>query len=154
MARELMQIHPPITLDSWWWLVAAGLAIVGLVVLGLGIWRWQELAPPPEGTDDSLERLRDEALSELDGVEADDCTPQVAGQRMVQVTRAFIGTASNTLVDFSSATQLRQAARRDPRLAALSQLVDDTLEELFSPTATPDLAALSARAREVIRSWR
>lgn len=154
MVSELLQIHPPVALDSWWWLVTGGIAILGLLVLGVGIWRWQALAPAADTADDSLDRLRSQALAELRRIEADVPEPRVAAQRIVQATRAFIGTATNTPVDFSSASQLRQAARRDPRLAPMSLLVDDTLEGLFSPEVSPDVAMISERAREVIRSWR
>lgn len=154
MHSELLSIHPPISLPGWWWLVVIALVAAGLGMLILGIARWRALAPLAVVDDDSLARLRDEALRDVRAAASSPIEPNLACQRMVRTARRFVGTASNALTDHASTRQLQLAARRDPRLSPLLHLVESTLQVCYLHAEADDVVATAHHAEQVITRWR
>ncbi|WP_040284694.1 DUF4381 family protein [Tessaracoccus massiliensis] len=151
MPLELL--YREVDYPAWWAWLAAALAVCALAVLAVGIWRWRASRPGEVAPDDSLERCRSEALTGIEKASAM-ADPRRACQEISRVTRRFVGLASGGDADYSSAEQLRRAARLDPRLAAVARFAGDTQTACFDPASTPDVDTVAARARRVVDTWR
>lgn len=153
MPLEIPPIHPVVDYQQHWWWIVIGCVLAACVVLVVGVLRWRALRPVSPAADRSLEQLRESALTRLvDNARLPDA--REACQAMSQTVRRFVGTASAGDADYSSAAQLRAAARIDPRLEPVATLVTDMQEACFAPSPTADVAAFERRAREVIQGWR
>lgn len=155
----LLEINPPVGLDWRWWAIAGGIALVALAVMGMGVLRWRMLGRTSDFSPDlSLPTLRSSALARISAAaaahEAGDIDAQNAAQEMSRATRWFAGTASDGDADYETAAQLSAAARRDPRLMDVASFVTSIQHDCFSPSASPDVAAVAASAEEVIQRWR
>lgn len=154
MPLRVLELHPAVPQSWWWWLVVAALLLAGIALMWVGVARWRRLRRvDPEGADDTLERLRAEAMAEIDlGARA---TPPEEGARLIGLAvRRFAGIASDGDADFLTTAQLRVASVKDPGLApvhALSQRVDGLAYGGAQPSEVADLADA---AREVILAWR
>lgn len=148
----LLAGRPPVTMAPWWWLVIAGAVLLALGLVVVGQWRWRLLGRVPRA-DDSLTRLRQDALAELAGAVASADPPRVVCQRISRITRRFVGTAGDCDVDFATAARVHAAARHDPRLEPLDAFVREIDPVCFDPAARPDPEVHAARAREVIEQW-
>lgn len=145
-------LHPIATMPAWWWLILGALAIAGISFLSIAALQLRR-RPEPVEPDDSLGTLRAATLAAIDAATRQE--PGTAACRsVVAEARRFVGIVTDSSVDYLSDTQLSWAARRNPRLLPIAQLVHDTQEWCFSPTATPDVDDVADRAREVVREWR
>lgn len=152
MVPELLVIQPPVAHSSWLWLLAAGLIVVGVGLAGLTVALWVT-TPKPSRPDDSLERLRAEALAEVRAATAA-TDPREASRLIVAAVKRFVGTASDGDADYSSPQQLATMALRDPRLQALAVFAESAQRDCFDPAHVPDPLAVAEQGREVIRRWR
>ena len=151
MGPELLLILPPVPHSRWWWWVVAGLVLlgVGCTVLAVVLWR---RSPAPPRPDDSLDRLREEVLAEIDHAETIP-DPREASQLVVAAVKRFVGTISDGDADYCGPQQLQLLALRDPRLAPLAQFVTATQQDCFDPTHHPDPHAIASEGRQVIHQW-
>ena len=157
-ADILLEINPPVGLDWRWWALVGFLVLAALVVMALGVLRWRALGRSRhDEVDTSLSDLRSEALGRVTTASADyhagRMNAQHACQAIGRAARWFAGTASDGDADYETASQLADAARRDPRLEGVATFVAGIQDDCFSPTARPDVDAVAASAEEVIRAW-
>lgn len=158
---EVTTDHYPPLAHSLWWLALAGgclLAIVGVVFLARYVLRRiasaTDVAPP-----DLTDQLRQRALADLDAL-ADQVATGQADSRQAHlvisaILRRFVGTVTDTNVDFEGLAELREQVVDEPRLAVVASVVDGCYGPVFDPAApTVDPAATIGRARKVLNEWR
>lgn len=153
-----LEINPPVGLGLRWWAIVAALVVVGLLVMLLGVLQWRSLGRRNDVSPDlSLQMLRSQANARISTVAASfgsgTLDAQGACQELSRATRWFAGTASDGDADYETAEQLVSAARRDPRLIPVARFVADIRDDCFSPSATPDVEARAASAKDVITQW-
>lgn len=153
MLLEISPIYPQVDYPSGWLVAAAVLCGLGLITIAIVLWRW--CSPISASTDfsDSLLEHRRVTLAQISRA-AEQLEPRLACQKISQLTRRFVGLASDGDADYASTAQLEQDALTDPRLEPLAQFVRDAQNSCFNPACHPDVSVVAAAAAEVVNQWR
>ena len=156
MSDELDRINPPVLYATVWWVVLAG-CVVTAVVVALLMRRALRGPDRVEGLDiealrgATLARVRELLVTAADG---DTDARRDVLTRVGAEVRRFLGTVTGTDLDYTTRAEWVVAADRDPRLAPAVDLLVDLGETVFRPQGDVDVAALGARAIDVVMAWR
>lgn len=153
----IAEIHPPVMPSAWWLALGAGLLLVGAAVVARGVWKWRRLGRLDDVSLGELEALQAETLDAIDAALRDG-TVEAGARRISLAVRRFVGLAGDTQADYQSSEQLRFAARLDPRLVPVAELVDDLQPMAFGrrhdEEAPARLRSFARQAKEVVQQWR
>lgn len=149
-------LYPPQVTQFHWWLVLAGLVLLGLAILisAVVLLRYRPAPPPVPVT---VADLRAKALLEVESVRdrhaQGELPAAAAAQELGRSVRRFVGQASDGEADFATADQLTVAAVSDHRLAPVARFSRAVAASGFARDGDVDAELLAEQAAEVISAW-
>lgn len=151
--------YPPVYHSMWWYVVGAACVLLILVLVMVGKTLLRKVSShidqvPPELT----EQLRAEAVAELDDV-ADrvyrgELSSAAAHREISGIVRRFVGTVTNTDIDFEGLSELSERAIRTRRLRPVLTVVAQCYGPAFDPAlAHKDPTDVIEKTRKVLTEW-